>query len=161
MNREVKLLRPSETCTYMHQWTGSSLVQVMACSLYKAKPLSKPMLIYSKMDPQGQISVRFESKLKMVSTKSLWFCLGHNSLTPGSCGRNLKWVIFKVISSTDIFSTSSERGETVLMCHIEVNWWWVNLSPGHGLVSSGNKPLPESILTKISDARQHHRASKG
>ena len=28
-------------------------------------------------------------------------------------------------------------------------WWWVNIGSGHGLVPSGNKPLPEPMLTQI------------
>ena len=30
---------------YMRQWSGLALVQKMACRLFRAKPLSKPMLI--------------------------------------------------------------------------------------------------------------------
>ena len=35
------------SATYMRQWIGSALVQIMACRLFGAKPLSKPMLGYS------------------------------------------------------------------------------------------------------------------
>ena len=28
-------------------------------------------------------------------------------------------------------------------------WWWVNIGSGNGLVSSGNKPSPEPMLTPI------------
>ena len=31
-------------------------------------------------------------------------------------------------------------------------WWYVNIGSGNGFVSSGNKPLPEPVLTKISNA---------
>ena len=31
-------LRPNDAYTYIYQWTGSSLVQVMACHLFSAKP---------------------------------------------------------------------------------------------------------------------------
>ena len=31
-------------------------------------------------------------------------------------------------------------------------WGQVNIGLGNGLVPSGNKPLPESVLTKISNA---------
>ena len=34
------------SATYMRQWTGSALVQIMACCLIGAKPLSPPMLEY-------------------------------------------------------------------------------------------------------------------
>ena len=39
------------SAAYMHQWTGSALVQVMACRLFGAKPLSEPMLPYCQLDP--------------------------------------------------------------------------------------------------------------
>ena len=32
---------------------------------------------------------------------------------------------------------------------IETHWWKVNAGSGNGLVSSGNKPLPEPMLTQI------------
>ena len=31
-------------------------------------------------------------------------------------------------------------------------WWQVNIGPGDGLVPSGNKPLPEQMVTQISVA---------
>ena len=34
---------------YMHQWFWSALVQIMACRLFGAKPLSKPMLGYCQL----------------------------------------------------------------------------------------------------------------
>ena len=35
----------------MHRWTGSALVQIMACRLFGAKPLPKPMLGYCHLHP--------------------------------------------------------------------------------------------------------------
>ena len=34
---------------YMHWWTGSALVEVMACRLFGAKPLPEPMLTYCQL----------------------------------------------------------------------------------------------------------------
>ena len=34
------------SATYMHQRIGSALVEILACRLFDAKPLSKPMLEY-------------------------------------------------------------------------------------------------------------------
>ena len=34
------------SAAYMRQWTGPALVQIMACRLFGAKPLSEPMLEY-------------------------------------------------------------------------------------------------------------------
>ena len=36
---------------YMRRWIGSALVQIMACRLFSAKPLSKPMLGYCQLNP--------------------------------------------------------------------------------------------------------------
>ena len=47
---------------YMRQWTGSALVQVMACCLVGAKPLPEPMLVYYQLDSWEQISVKLESE---------------------------------------------------------------------------------------------------
>ena len=44
----VNSLSPS--ATYMHHQTRPSLVQIMACWLYDAKPLSKPMVAYFQLD---------------------------------------------------------------------------------------------------------------
>ena len=40
----INSLRSSDA--YMRHWTGPSLVQIMACHLFGAKPLSEPMLEY-------------------------------------------------------------------------------------------------------------------
>ena len=42
---------------YRRQWTMSTLVQIMACRLDGAKPLSEPMLIYCQLDPKEHISI--------------------------------------------------------------------------------------------------------
>ena len=39
------------SAAYMHQWIGSALVQIMAYHIFAAKPLSKPVLDYYKLDP--------------------------------------------------------------------------------------------------------------
>ena len=39
------------SAAYMRQWTGSALVQVMACRLVDAKTSSKPLLAYCQLDP--------------------------------------------------------------------------------------------------------------
>ena len=52
----------SPCAAYIHQWSGSTLVQVLACRLYGAKPLPEPMLAYCQLDSWEQISVKFESE---------------------------------------------------------------------------------------------------
>ena len=52
------------SAAYMHQWFGSVLVQIMACYLFVAKPLSKPILGYCQLNHEKQTSVKFWSKYK-------------------------------------------------------------------------------------------------
>ena len=49
------------SATYMLQWIGSALVQVMACRLFGVKPLPELMLTYCHLSPKGQ-TVKLESK---------------------------------------------------------------------------------------------------
>ena len=42
---------PPPSAAYMRLGIGSALVQIMACRLFGAKPLSKPMLGYCQLDP--------------------------------------------------------------------------------------------------------------
>ena len=53
----------------LRQWIGSALVQIMACCLFHAKPLSKPMLGHYQLDPKEQISVIFLIKTLNLSLK--------------------------------------------------------------------------------------------
>ena len=75
---------------YMYQWTGSSLVEIMACRLYGAKPLSEPMQQNCRVDPSKQILVKFESKYKTFhSWKCIWNCCPRKMSK--CCARNFQW----------------------------------------------------------------------
>ena len=50
-------LRPGHA--YMRHCSGSALFQVMACRLFGAKPLPKPMLTNCQLNCQEQTSVKF------------------------------------------------------------------------------------------------------
>ena len=57
----------------MRQWIGSALVQIMACHLFGAKPLSKPFLGYCQLYPKEQTSVKFLLKYETFhSRKYIW-----------------------------------------------------------------------------------------
>ena len=45
---------PPPSASYLRQWMGSALVQIMACRLFGVKPLSKPILGYRQLEPQEQ-----------------------------------------------------------------------------------------------------------
>ena len=65
------------SAAHIYQWTGSTLVQIMACHLFGAKLLSKPMLGYCQLGSWEQVSVKFESEFyHFHSRKGIWkFCL--------------------------------------------------------------------------------------
>ena len=54
---KVNSLRPSDA--YMLPQPRTALVEIMACRLFGAKPLSEPMLEYCQFDPWEQTSVKF------------------------------------------------------------------------------------------------------
>ena len=50
-NPDVSLVNSSHpSAVYIRQWTGSTLVPIMACHLFSAKPIAKPMLAYCQFD---------------------------------------------------------------------------------------------------------------
>ena len=55
-----KSLRLSDA--YMRWESMPTLVQIMACRLFGAKPLSEPMLTYCRLGPQEKISINFLSE---------------------------------------------------------------------------------------------------
>ena len=60
----------SPSAAYMRQWSGSALVQVMACCLFGTKPLPEPMLVYCHLDSWEHTSVKFESELYHFHSKN-------------------------------------------------------------------------------------------
>ena len=69
----INSLRPSDT--YMRQYNIPTLVQIMACRLFGAKPLSEPMLPYSQLDPKELISLKLYLKFRSFhSRKCTWKC---------------------------------------------------------------------------------------
>ena len=61
--------------TYMHQWTGSALVQVMAWCRRGDKPLPELMVAYCELDSWEQFSVKFESEFYHFHSRNcIWNC---------------------------------------------------------------------------------------
>ena len=79
------------------------------------------------------------------------YCEQFNSLASDKFEWNFRYVIFKWILVTD--GWGSDMNVTGL------HWWSVNIGSGDGLVPSGNKPLPEPMLTQIYVAKWHHQVS--
>ena len=60
---------------YMRQYNMPKLLEIMACHLFWAKPLSEPMLPYCQLDPKEHISVKFCLKFESFhSSKCTWKC---------------------------------------------------------------------------------------
>ena len=67
----LNLLKPSDA--YMRQYSIPTLLQIMACRLFGAKPLSKPMLPYCQLDSKEHIAVKCYLKFKRFqSMKCTW-----------------------------------------------------------------------------------------
>ena len=77
------------SAAYMHQWTESALVQIMACRLNGAKPLSEPVLTYCQIDTKEHASMKFYLKFKYShSQKYIWTCrlwIGGNFFSASMC----------------------------------------------------------------------------
>ena len=141
------------SAAYMRQWTGSSLVQVMACRLFGAKPLTEPMLAYCQLDSWENISVKFESEFyHFYSMKCNWKCrlTKWQPFCPG--GDGLKHMCGQVMPHTVITQDHHCFGQWFVACWVEtyylsqwkliVNWsvryriirnahhiWWPTLEP--------------------------------
>ena len=50
---------------YMYQWSGVALVQIMACRLFGAKPLSKPMLDCCHWTLRNKLQWNFNQNAKL------------------------------------------------------------------------------------------------
>ena len=53
--------RPCDAYKYVHQWTGSSLVKIMACPLFSAMPLPEQMITHYQFNLWEQTLMKFES----------------------------------------------------------------------------------------------------
>ena len=57
-----------QSATYTCPWIRSALVQIMACRLFGARPISKRMPGYCQLDSSGQTSVKLKSKYKTLQS---------------------------------------------------------------------------------------------
>ena len=61
------------SAAYMCQRITSALVQIMACHLFGAKPLSKPMLAYCQLDHRNKLQRNFNQNTKIfIHEKCIW-----------------------------------------------------------------------------------------
>ena len=93
------------SAAYMRRWTGPSLVQVMACRLFSAKPLPEPMLAYCQLDSWEQIFSEIIIEILSFSFKKMHLKMPSAKMTAIlSRGR---WVNSSPLSATNIFVSES------------------------------------------------------
>ena len=81
-----------------------------------------------------------------------------NSMSPGGCSFNFMCVMFKCVVVITFLSISN----TMYCLYVNGSTSWqmsVRIGLGYGLVLSGNKPLPEPMLTEIYVAIRCHLAT--
>ena len=67
----INSLRTSDA--YMRQKTRPSLIQIMGCCLFNAKPLSKSMMTCCQLDHEEHISMKYDLKfISFHSRKCIW-----------------------------------------------------------------------------------------
>ena len=76
-----------------HMWILLSLVQIMACCLFAAKPLPEPVLTICQMDPTEQHFIQFESNPKtFLPINWIWKYDLQNDKQFGQASLCLSWV---------------------------------------------------------------------
>ena len=78
-----------------------------------------------------------------------------NPLVPVRCDSILKSMIVKNIIQNSCLATR----KIAQVSATESHWWELNNGLGNGLGPSGTKPLPQTLLIKLSDAVWHHQAT--
>ena len=87
---EINSSLPS--AVYIRCWTGSSLVWVVACHLFCAKPLSKPMMVSHQLHPKEQNSMKKNIRTYPFSLMKLHlklFCVILTPFCPGKISYNI------------------------------------------------------------------------
>ena len=99
----------------MRQWIGSALVQIMACRLFGAKPLSKPMLGYCQLDPKEQTWMKFDTKFFIHENASENIvCEMAAILSMGDVLTTLHYLIWEFCCSLDTDSLKYDEVEPKL-----------------------------------------------
>ena len=86
------VLNPSPpSAAYKRQWIGSALVQIMACRLFGAKPLYKPMLICCRLDPYEQTSRQDHDQVAKCGAKMVKNEVDNWELKMNSTKQSTSW----------------------------------------------------------------------
>ena len=98
------------------------------------------------------MGILMPGKTVFIFIQAFWGWL--NSLAHGKFEWNFRHVIFKQILSDWWLRHLLWNCTNVNVTGL--HWWSINIGSGNGLVPSGNKPLPEPMLTQIYVAIWRH-----
>ena len=91
----IKTSPPS--AAYMHQWTGSALVQIITCHLLGTKPLHNQCLVIVKWTLRNNLQWNFNQIQNFHSQKCIWKCKSAVILSRGRWVNN-RWPLFQIIN---------------------------------------------------------------
>ena len=141
----------------MPQWTGSALVQIMACRSFGAKPLPEAMLAYCQLDCWEQISVKFVSQFHQFrSRKCIWTCRLPiwQPFCPGARWVKVNWTFWPLTQSyTEVYIVPSLSFAIFGYALLDIDFIWrhkMGTFPRYWpFVRGSHRWIP---LTKASDA---------
>ena len=99
-------------------------------------------LLHPLLSDIVRICIIDHSKMGGIPALSHFQIPGFNSFAPGKIEWHFRYVIFEHIVVIDGWGPN--------MNVTGLHWWSVNIDSGNGLVPSGNRPLPEPMLTQVS-----------
>ena len=110
----------------MPQWTWSSLVQVMACRLFGAKPLPELIKNYCWLDPKEPTPVKFEWKHKNIYFKKKHLNMGQ--VTKLRLSRS--WFCYQLITKPGNKTAAVLWPDPYVVCKMSTIFFWY---PFHSL----------------------------
>ena len=125
----------------MCQLTGSSVVQIMACHLDGAKPLSELMLTYHQLHFKEDVTMKFYFKFKYLHSKNVFEHVFCEMAAIFLKGRWVKWTDSAMIPFTLNFVAWSSKPWPLQCCHISITMSQItgNLTVCSEVFQSNNK----------------------
>ena len=119
-----------------------------------------PIKISLKFVPEGPIN-NIPALIQIMA----WDCLGDKPLSEPMMVNLLTHICVtqsQKVKLTNLQTHTNDRYLKLSMWNyphmnaIRHHWWLAKIGSGNGLMSLGNKPLPEPVLTKIFNTIWHH-----
>ena len=137
----------------MRRWNGSPLVQIMACRLDGAEPLSEPMLTYCQLEPKDHVSMKMYFKIQIFSFKKMRLNMLSAKWRPFHyCDVKMGAMASQITSLTTVYSTvhsdayhRKHQGSASLAFVLGIHRWPVN-SPHKWPVTRKMFPFDDVIM---------------